>query len=59
MFYDLCTTEIVMRDGRDGVVRVVFVNAVRNGGCDVIGIHFVTVDRGQKTVRVVLGVAGW
>jgi len=43
-----------MRDGCDGVVCVVFVNAVCNGGCDVIGIHFVTSDGGQETVRVVV-----
>ena len=58
MFYDLCTTGIAMRDGRDGVVCVVFVNTVRNGGCDVIGIHFVTSDGGQETVGVVFDVAG-
>ena len=47
-----------MRDGRDGIVRVVFVNTVCNGGCDVIGIHFVTSDEGQETVGVVFDVAG-
>ena len=47
-----------MRDGRDGVVCVVFVNTVRNGGCDVVSVYFITSDGGQETVGVVFDVAG-
>ena len=53
MLHDGCGRRSLVGDGRDGVVRVVGVERFGDGGCDVVVVHFVTVDGGEQTVGVV------